>query len=274
MAFDPPPYPDTLKRQHWDSNKSIMAKMKGYTGIGDALDDLDAKYRKVKWKEVFDFKARYGAFNQYAQNGFSIGALAAAVKAALAEVQSGDCSKLRAAAFELRKLAETTARDYAKSAVVPKKTTQLCRDIATEADQLGVAVNVNTMSPKIEAARKEIMGPVDTTLTLLEKDYDRLIVAVEHGVVELVRHPSYDTWDGQHIMDLCRNLNQVIGNAAKMADFGCDIGGDATHFQKLFEDLNLYARKQVPFNKDAQTDEVKKHVAALIQMVKRAKALR
>jgi hypothetical protein len=273
MAFEKPAYPDALKRRNWDQNKSLLAKMKGFTGMGEALKKLEDQYDAVKWNEVFDFKGKFGGLNAYAQNGFTVANLDKMAKAAVAEVQSGECSKVRKYALEVRKLATETAAEYDKNALL-KKTAKLCREIATEADHFSVAVNINSMSGKIQAAHDEVMMPIKTTLDVLEKDYNRLVIALERGVVPVIQNPSYETWKAGGLMTLCRNLNQVIGNAGKMAAFGCDIGGDAASFKKFFDDMNLYARVDVPFAKDAPQTEVKQHLAALLQLIKRAKALR
>jgi hypothetical protein len=273
MAFDKPDYPDVLRRRSWDQNKGLLAKMKGFTGVGDALEKLENKYNAVKWDDIFDLKGHFGRLNEYANNGFTIKNLDTMAKAAMAEVQSGTCSEVRKLALEVKKLANDTAAEYEKNPLL-KKTAKLCREMATAADHLSVAVNPNSMSSRIAAQHKLVMGPIDTTLSLLEKDYNRLVTELERAIIPVIQNPSYATWEKAGLMTRCRNLNQVIGNAGKMAAFGCDIGGDAASFKKFFDDMNLYARVAVPFEKDAPETDIKKHLAALLQLIKRAKALR
>lgn len=274
MNFEKPEYPDTLKRRNWDKNKSVLAKMKGYTGLGDALDQLEEQYNKVKWGEIFDLKEKFGSINQYMENHFTLAKLAAAERAAMDDVKTGECGKLRTKAYEVRDLATATAKDYDKNPIIPKKTAQLARDIATAADHLGVAANMNSMGPIIQEMKRLVMHPIDSSIAMIEKNYAAHILALEHAVVALVQNPSYETWKSQGTMTLCRNLNQQIGNVEKFVSFGCDLGMDAAHCKQFFEDMQVYAREDVPFEQDAPVEEIKKHVAELVQLVKRAKALK
>jgi len=274
MAFEPPPYPRTLTRANWDSQKSILAKMKGFTGIGDGLDKVERCYKAVKWKELFDFEAKYGRqLNNWTATGFTAQKLEADVRAAHADVQTGSCGKLREAAFDLHKLAKETAAEYEKSKVIPSKTTQLCRTIATEADHLGVVVNMNHMSVEIEKSKKAVTAPAALLIAAQKNDYNRHIKEVEAAVVPVIKQQDYDTWTASGLMTKCRNLNTTIGNVPKMIDFGFDVPGDASKFRKLFNDLSLYSRVAAPFEQDAPKEEVKKHLAILLNLIKQARAM-
>jgi hypothetical protein len=272
MPFEPPEYPATLTKANWDSNKSILAKMKGYTGIGDALHDLEAQYKKVPWKTKFDLPEVFGRnVKKYFQDGITMKDIDNAARAALAD---GDCAKLRKMAQEVRDLARDTAAEYAKSKTIPKKTTQLCRDISTDADRLAVAVNTNSLSSKLEASKQELLKPLLGTAALIEKNFASHVKALEKVVLTLVQNPTRETWIKEDTMTYCRNLNQQIGNVEKLARFDIDVGMDEAHCVKFFDDMEVYAAKSAPFKEDASPEEIKMHVAALIQLLKRAKAIK
>ena len=272
MAFTPPPYPKALKRSNWDSNKGLLAKAKGFTGMGEGLAKLEAQYGKISWTQ-FDLKLKWGTLNNYAKAGFTVSKLDQDAKAAAAAAASGEVAKLRTEAFAVRDMADQTAKEYGKNPLF-KSAATLAKTISTEADHLGVAVNANSLSSKIAESKAEVLAPITMTLNLLEKDFARLYKILETKAAAILKSPTYVTWRDERTMKACRDFNQVIGNASKIAPFGVDIGGSAAEYSSFFNDMNLYARVDVPFEEDAGAPEIKKHLTELVKLVKRAKSLR
>ena len=58
MAFDKPEYSDVLTRKNWDKNRGVLAKMAGFTGIGDGLAKLEGLYNKIDWT-IFDLELQF-----------------------------------------------------------------------------------------------------------------------------------------------------------------------------------------------------------------------
>jgi len=269
MAFEKPDYPGELTRKNWDKNKGLLAKMAGFTGMGDALAKLEALYKKIDWTP-FDLEVQFPRGDK----NFTLSKLEVAVTEAVKEVKNGDCAKLRTEAFSVRDLGEKTEKDYKANKLIPKSTTALCASIGKAADMLGVAVNANSMVNRIQESAKQVRAPYDVTAAAIQKNYHAHLSALERAFTPIVKEPTYQMWDDGHIMTLARNLNQQIGNVENLVQKGYDIGMDAAACGKFFKDMNLYARQGVPFKMDAPEPERKEHVKEMLKLLIRARALK
>jgi hypothetical protein len=269
MAFKKPDYPADLTRRNWDKNKGVLAKMAGFTGMGEALASLEKTYAKVDWKP-FDLELIFPKGDK----AFTLPKLEAAVVEAVKEVKSGGCAKLRTEAFEVRDLAAKTEKDFKANKLIPKSSAALCASISTAADHLGVAVNANSMVVLIQASAKEVRSSYDLAAAAIEKNYARHLSALEKAFAPVVKDPSYDTWRDAGIMTLARNLNQQIGNVENLVGKGYDLGMNATDCTKFFKDMNLYARIAVPFKENAPEPERKDHAKEMLKLLMRARTLK
>ncbi len=269
MAFDPPPYPAELTRRNWDKNKGILAKMAGFTGMGDALGKLEALYGKVDWRP-FDLEKVFPRGSKE----FTLDKLEAAVKEAVKAVQSGDCAKLRTEAYSVRDLALKTEKDFKANKLIPKSSTALCATIGQAADHLGVAVNPNSMVVRIQASAKLVRSPYDLFVENVEKNYAKHVSALEKAFVPVVGEPTCEKWKDAKIMALARNLNQQVGNVENVVSKGYDIGMNIGECNQFFADMSLYARVDCPFKEDAPEAERKEHVREMLKLLKRAHTLK
>jgi hypothetical protein len=269
MAFNKPEYPSDLTRKNWDKNKSTLAKMAGYTGLGEALDGLEKIYKKIDW-DVFDLEKQFPRGDK----NFTLKKLEAAVLEAVKEAKSGDCAKLRTEAFSVRDLATKTEKEYKANKLIPKSTTALCASIAKSADFLGVAVNSNSMIGYIQDSAKGVRSAYDVTAASIEKNFHTHVQKLKTAFVPVAKEPTYEKWNAAGIMTLARNLNQQIGNVANLVEKGYDLGMNVSQCNQFFKDMNLYARVAVPFKDNAPEKERKEQAMELLKLIIRAEKLK
>jgi hypothetical protein len=269
MAFEKPEYPEALTRKNWDKNKGVLAKMAGFTGMGDALAKLEAQYKKVDWK-LFDLEVKFPRGDK----NFTLTKLEDAVVDAVKEVKNGECAKLRTEAFSVRDLAAKTEKDYKANKLIPKTTTALCASIGKAADLLGVTVNANSMADRIQKSAKDVRSLYDLTVDNIEKNFHGHVSKLEKAFVPVVKEPTDEMWRNAGIMTLARNLNQQIGNVEKLVLMGYNVGMNVSDCTAFFKDMTPYASKAVPFEKDASESDRKEHAKKMLLLLKRAKALK
>ncbi len=269
MPITTPSFPALLTRTNWDKNKGILAKIAGFTGMGEALATLETQYKKVDWPS-YDMQNVFSAGN----SKFTLSSLKSAIENAVADVKSGECGKLRLQAFKVRDLADKTQKDFKNNKLIPKSSGELCGSISKAADQLGVAANPNSMGSEIIATGKLVTQMFDGTAALIEKNYASHLSKLESAIVKLVKDLTYEAWKGAEIMTLARNLNQQIGNVENLANRGYDVGMDPSACTALFKDMRIYASVSVPFEPTASETVRKDHLKTLLTLLKRAKALK
>jgi len=243
-----PAYDTVLTQKNWDKNKGTLAKMAGYTGMGDALRTLEADYKKVDWT-MFDMQVLFPRGSK----DFTL-------------------PKLKTAMDEAD-VAEKTEKDYKANKLVPKSATALCASIAKAAEQLATAANPNSVGGYVTESAKLVRGVFDATAENIQKSYGTHLNKLAAAFVPVVKDTSYATWRDAGIMTLARNLNQQVGNVGNLAEKGYDIGMNVGECNTFFKDMNLYARVAVPFEEDASETERKGHAKAMLLLLKRAKEL-
>jgi len=263
-----PAYDTVLTQKNWDKNKGTLAKMAGYTGMGDALRTLEADYKKVDWT-MFDMQVLFPRGSK----DFTLPKLKTAMDEAVKDAKSGAAAKLRASALEARDVAEKTEKDYKANKLVPKSATALCASIAKAAEQLATAANPNSVGGYVTESAKLVRGVFDATAENIQKSYGTHLNKLAAAFVPVVKDTSYATWRDAGIMTLARNLNQQVGNVGNLAEKGYDIGMNVGECNTFFKDMNLYARVAVPFEEDASETERKGHAKAMLLLLKRAKEL-
>lgn len=260
MAYARPAYPAVLTKANWDKKKGTVAKMAGATGVGGALDALKKAYDAVDWKK-FEI-----ASNRPSQAEFSLAKMDQMKKAALDEMK-GNGAKLRAAAFAARDAAKAAAPDFKKNPLT-KATGTLCDEIAKAADFLGVGVNANSLAGYIEKDIAEARKAYDFTVEQIRKGIPGKVTALVNAL-KAMGEPTTESWKKQAMMTRCRDLNQLIGNIPKLTAAGYDLGMDAAKAKAFFEDMKVFAAKDVPF-KDGDTQAAQQAKADVTALAKRA----
>lgn len=269
MPITPPNFPAVLTRANWDKNKGILAKMAGFTGMGEALATLDTQYKKVDWTSYDMEKVFSGKDDK-----LTLPSLKSAIEKAVADVKSGECGKLRLLAFKVRDLADKTQKDFRNNKLIPKSSGDLCGSISKAADQLGVAANSSLMDSEIIASGKLLMKKFELTVDNIEKNYGTHLAKLGAALLELNKNLSFDAWKDAKIMDLARNLNQQIGNVENIAKRGYDVGMNPSACTALFKKIRPYASASVPFAKTDSETVQKHHLAELVKLLKEAKTLK
>lgn len=263
-----PTYDPMLTQKNWDKNKGSLAKMAGYTGMGDALRTLEADYKKVDWT-VFDMQVLFPRGSK----DFTLPKLEKAMEAAVKDAKAGAAAKLRASALETRDTALKTEKDYKANKLVPKAATALCASIAKAAEQLSVAANANSVGGYVSESAKLVRGIYDVTAANIKKSYGMHLNKLAVAFAPVVRDTSYAAWRDAGIMTLARNLNQQVGNVGNLAEKGYDVGMNTGECDKFFKDMNLYGRVAVPFEENASETDRKGHARAMLLLLKRGTEL-
>jgi len=241
-TFTPPEYPDCLTPQNWNKKKGVIAKMAGETGIGASLSHLKAVYDGTDWKiiQVDDRKPKINDFKLPEWEKMCKEAAAEGVK---------ELAKLRKAAYETRDLAKETAVKFKKNKLIAKSSVDLCEEIATAADQLGVGCNPNSISGFIDAAYQSGRAWLDLTVKLMKDG--GLGKAINNVKASLDGLDSPPDWKKQSIFSKTRQVTQILGNAVKVANAGYPLGINATQVKQLFDRLTFYGdTHDQPFEDD------------------------
>jgi hypothetical protein len=259
MAFKRPDYATVLTKSNWDKNKGVVAKMAGATGVGEALAKLETAYKAVDWSkfEIVNNKP----------SPFSLAKLEAQKKAAVAEM-NGNAAKLRVAAFAARDAAKKAAGDLKKNPLT-KSAGAICDQIEKAADFMGVGANANSLGTYIEKDVAESRNAFDFTAKAIQTKIPNCVAALIKAIKGVDDPPTAKGWQGQQMMTKCRDLNQLIGNIPKLTEMGYDLKMDSAKAKKFFDDMRVFASKDVPF--DAKNPEAaKKALAAVTELAKRA----
>jgi hypothetical protein len=130
-----------LTKANWDKNKGVLAKMAGFTGVGESLTKLKATYDKVAW-DVLELP---WVKTKPSQADFTLPKLEAMTKAAVAEMNGG-AAALRTQALATRDLAKKTEAQFKANKAIPSSSAALCTQIAAAAEHLAISVNTNSLS--------------------------------------------------------------------------------------------------------------------------------
>ena len=259
MAFKRPVYPPILTKSNWDKNKGVVAKMAGATGVGEALAKLESTFKAVDWAKF--------EIVQNKPSPFSLVKLEAQKKAAIAEM-NGNAAKLRLAAFAARDVAKKAAGDLKKNPLT-KSAGGICDQIEKAADFMGVGANANSLGGYIDKDVAESRNAFDFTAKAIQTKIPSSVAALVKAIKGVGDPPTAKGWQGQQMMTKCRDLNQLIGNIPKLNEMGYDLKMDSAKAKKFFDDMRVFASKDVPFDaKDA--DAAKKALAAVTELAKRA----
>ena len=240
--------------------------MAGSTGMGDALHELEAQYKKVDWN-VFDMQLLFPRGSKE----FTLPKLANAMQAA---VKNAAAAKLRTVALEARDVAKATEKAYKANTLVPKSATALCASIVKAAEGLAVAANPNSLSGYIAPTAKIVREMWDGTADNIRKNYDTHVSKLAVAFTPVANDPSFNTWRDANIMTLVRNVTQQVGNVSKLIARGYNLGLDVKKCDVLFKGLTIYASEAVPFAESAPEKDRKDHVKTMLLLLKSAKEVK
>lgn len=266
MPYKRPAYPVELTKANWDKNKGLLAKMAGFTGIGDSLTTLKAAYDKVGWDKI----ELPWVNNRPSQAEFTLAKLDAMVKIAVAEM-NGSAANLRTAALATRDLAKKTEADFKKNKAIPSASTKLCATIGTSAEHLASAVNTNSLSGFIKNDSDLVRQPYDVTFNALMNKLPSFVSALESAVKAQPDPPTTKSWTDAGMMTLCRNLNQNIGNVEKLTEKGYATGIDINASKAFFNEMQVFAAKGCPFDTPEEASKAKSKVISLVATAKNIK---
>jgi|GEM_PF-3086689 len=256
-----PDYDTLLTARNWDKKKGVFAKMVGRTGIGSALQKLEKTYNQVNWDALEMTKKKPRPFNLRTWDRMRDDAI---------KEMNGGLAKLRKECYTVRDLAKATEAKFKKKKTVPKSATQLCADIAKQADFMGVGANANSMGTRIEKMYAFGRRATDFTAEGIAKKAPAKVAAALKSLATVTRSPTYETWKRLQMMTRARDVNQYIGNVSKLINMGYRLPLNAGQCDKLFKVMQPYASVDVPFDTDADAEEVKAHVSTLTKAMKAA----
>lgn len=120
-----PKYPKELLAKEWDKHKGVVAKMKGFTGIGDMLKSLETGYKTLEKTSDLKVLERCKSFAEIEK---------------LAGPEGKAYRNLFDELKDFVKLATDTAKAYRDSATVGKTTRKYVEDMADKATTLREAM--------------------------------------------------------------------------------------------------------------------------------------
>jgi hypothetical protein len=259
--FPRPDYPTILTKKDWDKKKGVIAKMHGETGIGDMMLACVGAFNDVDWDKLNLFKQRMD------WKTVTVKAWEAKVKDAASEM-NGKLDKLVKKLYELRDLAKDVQAKFKKSKTIPKASADHVGDIATEADQLGVSLNKNSVGTLIQKMDEEYLEHCKTNFVDIFPAGLKKYIQVHANTIEEVRKsPTLNNFETKACGKLCRDMTTGLGNIAKSHDKGFKVkNGPAA--QQLFDLMTPYANLKV---KPKSEEEVPGHLDKIEKMFEAVK---
>jgi len=125
-----PQIPEQLTRGYWQAHKGMIAKMAGYTGISDSMDDVQNAYDAVNW-ELFDTDKAEKAARNYGIEAFD-------AQFVRARAEYPKVTELRTKLYELRDRAQEAEKRFRETLLIPASSRRLAGDIAVVAEHFAV----------------------------------------------------------------------------------------------------------------------------------------
>ena len=233
-----PAYPETLTKASWDKAKGAIAKMKGETGIGGALDGLYNVYKAVPWQKVdADAAAKLSD--------------PVAVKKAFEEgkgVLNGQIETARKKSFEVSKLAAKFADDFKKNPLT-KSTSDYLKKVSDGASHFATTMRdtameslkkMHEMAERIDKAiaeaheigqeyvrnRKAALVQMTGLKTLFIEGKTRVTQEVQtaHQLADhATANPGTAAADVQKIDAILNNVKSIVATAKKRYSTEADV---------------------------------------------------
>jgi hypothetical protein len=280
-------YPQKLTKKYWDKHKGVLAKMKGYTGVGDAADAAEKAHAKIDW-DVMDL----GGSQQLKWNSFSMDAWNKVRDRAMDEI-SKKVVPLSDALLDLAKAAKAAEAEFKKSKLIPASSTKVAGEVAKDADafreqvkKLPPLINQDwqayvvrlqevangliaklkepvTRAPEVAKKLKDLAGALEK---LLKNPSDPKFAENRKTIVGAVNST---------LVQGARDITQGTANVLKVAEMGltppqCDTGKLANANKILVTWGNT---KGAIFEDDAQPTQIRNTVSAFEKAAQRVKEL-
>ncbi len=199
--------PKELTPEGWKKNKGVIAKMKGFTGVGNALD------------AVADTKAKVVAF--LAKPNFPVdGQIILGMTTESWKSQAEDKAKafitqveaLSKAVKAAGAAAKAAAEEFGNSKVVPKSTTAYAQSVVSAATSYGKKVDdvtMKTMVPLIAAEIPAVRQKLADFLKIVDKETWKGIV-VSAGKVQAVTMADFAKKEGQRPASASKQWNDAV----------------------------------------------------------------
>ena len=142
-----PQIPEELTRVYWQNHKGMIAKMAGYTGLSEAMDEVDKVYGRVDWSLFNERKAD--------ERGKNLGIEEFDAWFARAKAEYPKVVVLRQEVYQLRDRASETEERFRTSALIPASARRLAGDIKVAAEHF--AVSLRSMGDVWEHQRQELV---------------------------------------------------------------------------------------------------------------------
>lgn len=242
-SFKKPEFPALLKSGEWQKHKGVIAKISketNVTGLGKALDAIEAAYGKVGW-DAFDIAVRMPQ-----GKAATLEALDKVHKAAVAEFKNLDV--LDSLSREVERLAPTVAAKFKANPLVPKSSVEYVVKVGDAAKKFSFAVARGTISDQVIAlvadykeAMQKAADKRKETLSIFTKALDTVINGIES---QKTKSAMIAFW-GKDI----RNVGTQFPNAVmvypelkgKYADWKKE--NDQKNMPKEDKDVAAYAKK-------------------------------
>lgn len=211
--------PKELTADAWKKNKSIIAKMKGFTGVGNALATVEETKDKV-----VAFLAKPG----FPVDGdVGLGVTAESWKAEAEGKAKSFITQVEALSKAVKAAgaaAKAAADEFGASKVVPKSTTAYAQSVASAAASYGKKVDdvtMKTMVPLIAAELPAVRQKVADLLKMIDKEQWRVIVS-SAGKVQAVTPADFVKKDEKRPDGAGKHWNDAVFQPCRglMAGFG------------------------------------------------------
>jgi len=167
-----PAYPEVLKKTKWEKEKGLVAKIiKSETGIGAALDGIQAAYDAIPWDKLDEAKAAKLRTPEEARQLYTDGS--AVLKGEL-EVARKKCSEASA-------LGEKVSKSFKSNPLVPKSAREYLDQMAKQSSWFMTILRDEAQKSlvKFAEAEKKLQGE----MVDIKKDIDALVKARKDAAV-------------------------------------------------------------------------------------------
>jgi hypothetical protein len=202
-AMAKPAYPDTLKKAAWDKQKGVVAKLvKSETGIGGALDGLQALYNQLPWEKVDEGVIAHAKTADELKKHFEAGKV----------MLSGPLEGFRKKSFEVGNLAKKVADDFKKNKLVPKSSTEYLLKMSEGASNFATIMRDSAM-----ASLKKVHDAMEA--------FDGHMVKVKEMGEKYVATRQKALHQMEDLENAFKKLKNDLTQSAATADKAAEVGG-------------------------------------------------
>ncbi len=212
--------PTILTQTDWNKKKGAIAKMAGETGIGQAMKNLEAEWKKVDW-QIMDPD---GAFQKS-----GLKATPDNYKKLFADAK-GEYSKVegvRVKVKALRDLATTVEKKFKSSKLIPSSSTQHVGNIKTTADHFWIELKSidRIWLDREKAINEQHRKNLDFAAKNMKTNLKSATAKADVFVDTVKKSPTVAIFN-KGIQQAARDITQNLVNVKKIKEAGMDIDLD------------------------------------------------